>query len=122
MILAGNYDMAVADTLSAQKKYDRALQIAHRTGFPEMFSLVYESMSDSYYHHKDYKKGSKLLPSAHKINLVLNYFRATFLRVLLLFFNQKNYPVTYNFTGFNRSVYTVPFIGRNFFIAFRFEL
>lgn len=56
MIQAGNYDMAVSDTLSAQKKYDTAIQIAHRAGFPEMFTLVYESMSDAYYHHKDYER------------------------------------------------------------------
>ncbi|MFT4152212.1 histidine kinase dimerization/phosphoacceptor domain -containing protein [Parafilimonas sp.] len=56
MIQTGNYNMTVLDTLSAQKKYNEALQVAQRTGFPEMFSLVYKNMSDAYYHHKDYKK------------------------------------------------------------------
>lgn len=55
-IQAGNYNMALQDTMIAQKKYDTALLIAQNSGFPEMYSLVYKNMAGAYYYNNDFKK------------------------------------------------------------------
>ena len=53
---AGNYFIAISDTIEGKKHYDTALLIAQSAGFPEMYSLVYKNMADAYYCAHDYRK------------------------------------------------------------------
>lgn len=55
-IQAGNYSISIKDLTAGQKKYDTALQIAQKSGFPEMYSLVYINMAEAYYYINDFKK------------------------------------------------------------------
>jgi two-component system, sensor histidine kinase PdtaS len=52
----GNYNIAIQDTPTANKKYDTALQIAQHSGFPEMYALVYKNMAEAYYYNNNLKK------------------------------------------------------------------
>lgn len=53
---AGNYCVALQDTLVAAKKYDTALHIAQVSGFPELSALVYRQMAGAYYYSNNFKK------------------------------------------------------------------
>jgi two-component system, sensor histidine kinase PdtaS len=55
-IQEGNYNVALRDMASAQKKYDTALRIAQNSGFPELSALVYKNMAGAYYYNNDFKK------------------------------------------------------------------
>ena len=54
-IMMGNYHLAKHDKIKSQVHYDSAIKVATIVAFPELHSLVYKNMAESYYELKDFK-------------------------------------------------------------------
>ena len=55
-IQSGNCHVATGDTASGERAYKIALKTAQNAGFSDMYSLVYKSMADAYFHVGDFKR------------------------------------------------------------------